>query len=455
MCCRMDVDTRVPSRWLPHDWDRRWRVVSVPANTSEPGADPLRWRTLAILVAGRGGYRAAQYAAGLALLAIWGPEVFGRYAAATGTAAWLLAVGASGIERAALLDVAAHGRRREPVFVLFAALPFFGTLAACPVIALAWPGAVAYAGAAALFAGTACAGVLVGLFRIRPAPHADTAAFLALAVGYLLGVGLVATLGIGVETLLAVMVGTVAAINAALYAALRRGWPSRRPQTRLADLAGAARTAALLATGDVLGMAAVSVLFAEVELRAGPTQTSLFYVLALASSAVSVFWSYLLRVSQPRVLGWLGRQRRGNAWRRIRSLLVAIVGLGGTATIALVLATAPTWAVAVGALAVEITLFVLVTLAAFVLESASGRGRSLSAASAVVALVVVSIVGWPLVAAGGAAGALVALGAGWVARAAVLLVAGRRRVEGSPTPPDAARPSSAATAAPPPTAGAV
>jgi len=72
------------------------------------------------------------------------------------------------------------------------------------------------------------------------------------------------------------------------------------------------------------------------------------------------------------------------------------------------------------ALTAEIVTFVAMAGGAFLVESLDDRARLRSAASALVGLGVVAVVGWVLTPTGGAAGALVALAAGWAARGPVL-----------------------------------
>ncbi|MEV6928958.1 hypothetical protein AB0M46_31315, partial [Dactylosporangium sp. NPDC051485] len=266
----------------------------------------MRARTVAVLVAGRGVARAAQYAAGLALLAAWGPVTFAGYAAATGVMSWLFAL-SGGSERAALVLVGGPGgRRAEPLFVWFAVLPFGAALLVWPLVALLAPGtaAVTYAAAAAMYTGTGCATVLVGLWRLRGAMHADAAAFTAVAAGYGVAVALAVLGGAGVGPVLAVLAGTAGLVTAALLAALWRTVPVR-PAVSRAEAAGAVRAVVLLAAGEAVALAGIPILYAEQAGRVAAAQISAFYVAVLASGAAGMLWGYLLRLWQPRLSAWL------------------------------------------------------------------------------------------------------------------------------------------------------
>jgi hypothetical protein len=378
----------------------------------------MRARTVAMLVAGRGAARLAQYGAGIALLAIWGPTEFARYAAATGVALWLFSLSASGVERAALISV--DGPRREALFAWFALFPFAVTiLAYAATAAFAPPGVAGYAAGFAFMSGTGSATVLVGLFRLRGRPGADATAFLALSAGYAGAVLLAAFGRATVDGVLGALVALVVVINLALLAALRPtihsglGWP---------EVGRGARTVLLLAAGDVLSGAAVSVVYAQLAARAPAEQSSVMYVCLLVSTALGIVSNYILRLWQPNILAWLARAPEA-ARVRIRQCVTAATVIGAATTLAAtvaVLAWGAATAATVVALTAEIVTFVAMASGAFLVESLDDRARLRSAASALVGLGVVAVVGWVLAPVGGAAGTLVALAAGWAARGPVL-----------------------------------
>ena len=84
------------------------------------------------------------------------------------------------------------------------------------------------------------------------------------------------------------------------------------------------------------------------------------------------------------------------------------------------LAQSATVSAAVGALVVEILVYIAVTVCAFVVESIDDRARRRSAASALASLAATVALGWLLIPVAGAAGALVAISAGWVIRCPLL-----------------------------------
>nr|BFE61009.1 hypothetical protein GCM10020063_055350 [Dactylosporangium thailandense] len=388
----------------------------------------MRARTVALLLAGRGAGRLAQYGAGFALLAVWGPDRFAGYAAAVGVGLWAFALAATGVERSALVTlqpvaagdpVPAERRALEGMFAALGLLPFALSLAACAAAGLVEPGgpAVRYAAGIAFMTGTGALAVLVALLRLRGRPGADPAAYAVLSVAYGAAVALAALAGLGVGGVLAFLIAVTAAIVAVLLLVLR---PIGRGFGRAAVVA-ALRTAGLFAAGDVLGNAAVSVLYAELAALAPAAQGSLLYVGLTVSVALGALSNYVLRLWQPAILVWLAAGPASAPVRLRRGLVIA-----GAAGLVVTVAAGLAGNVVV-ALAVEIVTFLAVSGAAFVIESIDDRARLNSALSALAGLGVVALAGLLLVASGGAAGALVAMAAGWLARVPWLFTAARPR----------------------------
>ena len=393
----------------------------------------MRARTVAMLLAGRGVARLGQYVTGFALLAVWGPTIFARYAAALGVGAWLFVLAVAGIERAALVLVGAGGGRLEPLFAWLGAAPFAATLAAWAALAVTLPGhaAVAYAAGLAFMAGSGSVAVLVGLFRLRGRPGVDAAAFATLSAGYGLALLLGAIGGVGVDGVLASLVLTVTAVNVVLLTWLR---PTLRPAVhRAAEPARVLRTIGLLATGEVAGGLVGSAMYAVLAARAPAEQSSIYYVCAVASSACGVVAMYLMRLWQPDLLRWVAAHAEAARARLRRGLLVtavagAVLGAGSAVPALRSGGTVHTAAIALGA---EVVVYVAVAVLAFVIESMDERDRVRSAVSAVVSMASVALFGWLLIPIAGAAGAMVAWSVGWVLRS--LLLRRDRAVRGAIT----------------------
>lgn len=379
--------------------------------------------TVASLLAGRLVYRLGMYGAGLALLALWGPEQFAVYATATGAAGWLFALTASGPEKAALVLLPrAGGAGLERRFIGFAVTP--AVVLTC-VVAVTWgtvsPSWSRFLLAAALSTAVGGTAVLVALHRIRREPWADVVAYLTVAAGYAVAVVFAATTDAGVDEVLRVLLAV--ALGVVLVLVLRL-WPRTTADPAPPELRRESwRAAGVLGVGELLGMAAFSVLFADFAVADDARQTSLFYVLVVVSSCFSVGLLYVLRLLQPHVVSRSEAHGEAATWRVARRILVGLLVLGAPAAAACaVMATRLDHAVVPwAALALELALFATVAVAVLLLESSGGRGRGWSAVSAVVEFLVVAAAGWWLVHHAGAAGAFTALALGVLARTAVLL----------------------------------
>lgn len=409
---------------------------------------PLRLpgiRVVAVLLAGRGVYRLVFYAAGLGLLTLWGPDEFARYATATGAVAWLSALLAGGAEKAALALIPRPEGTQLP--------RWFAVLAVGPtaVLSLGWLGVLVaggpesvtrYAAASALTAGIGGCAVLVALYRLRGAHYRDALTYLLLAGVQAAVVGVVAVTRIDAHAVLALLVGAVVLVDFGLLAGLWRqlpaGWPARPVALT------AARATVMLGSAEVLSTVSISVLYALFELVGDTRGTSLFYTLLLVSSIVSVGWAYLLRLVQPSLVSWLLRAGPTAGWRRAAQILDATLLLGlPTAVVLLVMAARAGGGLglAVVAQAVEIFLFIAAMAAAVVLENIDAVGRRWSAASALLHVCLVTGLGWWLVPAAGAAGAVIALVFGELIRAGFMrsmiakaVLRHRRPSAGEPSP---------------------
>ncbi|MFY1683728.1 hypothetical protein ACN265_19545 [Micromonospora sp. WMMD730] len=444
--------------------------------TTAPTALP-RPRVVMVLLAGRGAYRLAVYAAGLILLAVWGPDEFAAYAGPVGALAWYTVAVSSGPEKAALTLIARPGgahlhRLVRAVAVTGLAVPLAGWLLL--VVAGAGDTAVRYAAAATAAGGIGCATVLVALYRLRGAPLVDGAAYLAVAAAYAAAVAL-ALAGAGATQVLTALAAAGIAVNVALLVGLVRGDRStpappggtpgpaagadtaREPAaqhpaphegtTRCADSAAghgdavasdvpalprrvALRAAALLGVAELLGTAGASALYAALAALGDAAEISLFYVLVVVTSVVSTGWGYLLRLVQPAVADRYERAGELAGWRAARRTLGATMAFGLPAAVALTAAATAGAGpdLVYPAIAVEIVLFGANAVSALLLEVSGARGRRWSAQAAAAQFAVVAGTGWLLVPVTGALGGVAALVAGELVRAALLWLAAGRAV---------------------------
>lgn len=376
-----------------------------------------RPRVIAVLLAGRGLYRVAGYAGGLALLALWGPTAFAAYAAPLGALAWLTALVSSGPEKAALNLVPLRGGAHLDGFFRRLAVASFAVCLLLGSLGLLSTSALPYAAAGVFAAGLGSATVLVALYRLRGRPLVDSFAYLGLAGAYAVAIA-AAYLGAEPVQVLLLLCVTVLVVNAALLTGLRRPVPvTEETISRPAAL----RAAVVLGAAEVFGIAGVSALYATFAAAGEPAETSLFYVLVLISSAFSTGWGYVLRLAQPSVAVRIEHsgEAAGWVWAR-RCLMWTLIGGVPGGAIMLLFGRSTAWAYA--GIGIEIALYAANAGSALLLEASGSRGRRRSASSAVVQLVAVAVTGWFLVPLAGAAGGVTALVAGELTRAGLLLV---------------------------------
>ncbi|MDN5893672.1 MAG: hypothetical protein L0H93_06555 [Nocardioides sp.] len=380
--------------------------------------------TMASLLAGRVVYRAALYGAGLALLALWGPHEFALYATATGATSWLFALTSSGPEKAALALLPRSGAAGlERFFITVGLVPFIILTLTAALFALFTPLPIArYAIAAALITGIGTCALLVALHRLRGQHRADLSCYLLISLGYGVAVAVVATTGASYGLVLGLLLGVVLVLVAILLAHLLP-LTSRRPVAPSLRR-DAWRATGLLGVGELLGTAAISVLYAWFAIEDDAHQTSLFYVLVVFTSSFSVGLLYLLRLIQPQVSRYCERHGESTAWRLARRILwiLLVTGIPLTATTAFVavhVSRGPI--VAIVAVALEMALFGAVAVAVLVLENSGHSGRAWSATGAAAEFCSVAALGWWLVPHTGAAGAMVAICAGSLVKAAIIV----------------------------------
>ncbi|MCP2326892.1 hypothetical protein HDA40_005399 [Hamadaea flava] len=424
-----------------------------------------RPRIVAALLAGRGAYRIATYAGGLALLQLWGPDDFAAYATAVGALAWLTQLVSSGPEKAALNLVPLRGGAGLARF--FRALVVSALCLA--LVAGLLSGAGLYGAAGVVAVGVGSATVLVALYRLSGQPIADSLGFFGLATTHALAV-FAAYLGAGPHGVLLLLGAGTLAVNAVLLARLRlsvappsrasasdaaapdsaAGAPASAPPDASAPAAisgtvapdstppetsrtAAFRAVAVLGTADIVGVLGVSVLYLAFAAADRPAETSLFYLLVVVSAAVSTGWGYLLRLAQPTVALRIERAGESAAWSATRRSLIWTIGLGlPTAITVGVLGRSAVWAYV--ALTIEILLYAANAVSALLLEASGARGRRWSAAASIGQLAAVAGTGGLLVPLAGATGGIAALIAGELARALLMLALTRRSGEPATLP---------------------
>jgi len=406
---------------------------------------------LAYLLLGRGVFRVTQYGAALALLGIWGEARYGHFAAALGAVLWLTAITSVGTEKAALKLLARAQRTRQSLlnsFLLLAcAVPVAPSLLFAVAVASGWtePAAL-YAGAAALAASLGANTLLVGLLRVSGFPSADVRNFLLLAASY---AGLTALAGVGLigpVTYLAIQLVAVLALNLAMVR--RLGGLNLRlvVRGRLARVFG--RTVVLMGGTELCAHAAPSILFVELAFTRWSGQSGWLYLGDLLWAAGLNLFFYVLRVYQPQTSQRLAGSGAAAGRVRARQLarLATLASVGWFAGIAFLLALTDLAATSsglglllvLGAILVSrVPVFVLVNLAAYLLENGDDRALGYSAVASVCGLVGLAAVGLLTIPAYGALGALAALGVMDLVQATALLVLTRRGANRAPRPAQA------------------
>lgn len=387
-------------------------MVSIPA--TKPAA-----RTVVSLVAGRGGFRIAYHGIALALLAIWGTEVFAVYASAVGATAWI-ALLSSGPEKAVLKLVPRLPLTSGAVVrtaMLTSAVPLI--VAVLMIAATLGSAVVVYPLAAAWSAGVGVLTVVVAIHRAAGRPVRDSRGFLLLAVLFVASVSVVAIGGFSPAAQLAQLV--VLTLGVAAWSA-RGAAPvgSLRARPRRGITAAIVRAELLLGLYEPLGSAAVGVLYAVLALSGQRDGSTTLYLALLVSSVVGSGTLYLLRIYQPvsslRLRGAGGQAGVGVARRLlIAALIIGALGCGLLAAVAGQLSAA---VLIVLLLCLEIPLHALVSLALFLLENAGRRELTVAALSAATQFAAVVVLAAVLVPAHGPPAALWVLVASYAVLAA-------------------------------------
>lgn len=251
--------------------------------------------TVGVLLLGRTAFRGATVASAPLLLAAWGADRFGAYAAALGTTLVLNPLVGSGVEKSALLLLPRSrrtGRRLLGAHVAVGAGVAAVSLLAVSLLALGPAVSRLVLLAAATNVALGLVQAQAALARAQGRPLADAAGYGVLAVGVAGGVA-AARGGLGPTGYLALQATAAAAVTAALVVTLDPG--PARPGRRLLRLT--VRTGAYMGTNTLLATAAVSLVFG---LLHGPAAGTLYLALT-AYTVLGNLVDYLQRVYQPRL----------------------------------------------------------------------------------------------------------------------------------------------------------
>ncbi|WP_433663828.1 hypothetical protein ACQPW1_17985 [Nocardia sp. CA-128927] len=391
---------------------------------STPAAMPTlpAVRSVVSLVVGRGGFRIAYHGIALALLAIWGADVFAVYASAVGATAWI-ALLSSGPEKAVLKLVPRLPHTAGAVVrtaLLTSAVPL--VIAVLMVVATVGSAAVVYPLAAAWSAGVGLMTVIVSVHRAAGRPARDSRGFLLLAVLLAASVVVAAVGGLSPEGQLAFL----AVITLAMAAWSARGAApiaSLRTRPRRGVTAAIVRSELKLGLYEPLGSAAVGVLYAVLALSDQRDSSTTLYLALLVSSVVGSCTLYLLRIYQP-VSSLRLRGAGGQAGIDIARRLLVVALLAGALGCGLVVAVAGQLSASVLVvllLCFEIPIHAVVSLALFILENSGRRELNVAAVSAVTQFGAVVVLAALLVPAHGPPAALWVLVASYAVLAASTL----------------------------------
>jgi hypothetical protein len=397
--------------------------------------------TLLSLVAGRASYRLIQAATTVLLLPVWGSEVYGTFAAAMASFAWLMALVFTGPEKL-VLKLLPRSPRTGPM-VTGGLLAMVWWLPLPPVVAFglvyAGYGAGAptvYVGVAAMQLSIGCTLLLIGLHRAYGRPRPDVATFATMSAVQVTLLAAAAAGRIGPVGFVAGVIGTQLAMNALLAASLGR--PTLLLRRRPRFLGRLAWSALLLGGTDLYLYLSTAVLFTFLAASSWSDQVGPLYVAVIVWSAGVNLLIYVLRIFAPRT-SLLLAGRSGPAGRRDAARLAGRTAAVNAAWLVLVVAAIAVLAAigeaaVFGAVALWVVLLVSrapavagILWAAYRLENTDATAPRVAALAAVVGLATVTVVGLVAVPVLGAVGVVIAYGAGELGFVATLAARGAGR----------------------------
>jgi hypothetical protein len=399
------------------------------------GPQPVGIGMLLTLLAGRSIFRIVLYGANLALLSVWSRADFDRYAAASAGLAWVVALTQAGPEKAALTLIPRMYDARAAltsglVFGIRLVTVLLGAVAAGALIVDRHGTLALYLIMAAESAAVGCNLAAVGTLRALGRTRSDPRNFVILSTGWVaitllaIAVSMDPTDYVILQFLLTVGVTelTLAGVRAPI-----RSLTARRPVLRSLTV-----TVALMGVQDVVACLTTSAVFLLLPLTGHAGQSGDLYVAVAGWAIVLGFFTYLLRVFQPRVSLRLARSRGhdGRGWGR--SLGCWALGINGAwLVVVAVTMQAPfvdrlspgrsTVVILAVLLASHAPVALLNGLGLYLLENGDGESLRVAASAAVANLALVALVGVVVLPRYGAVGAVWAFAAGELAPAIVLM----------------------------------
>ena len=394
-------------------------------------------RLLCGLIAGRAIFRVILYGANVALLAGWGPERYGHYAAASGALICLLGLAQAGPEKAALKLIP---RAREGQFAMLGGLrtlirgaPIVAFLAAASLTAINASGTVA------LYAAAAAQSVALGLNIAAVAMQRALGRTIRDPVGFaLLSVAWVALTTLAVSAALepSIYLLSLSAITMIVSEITMRGTPVSHAGTARTQRSSArrslAQTAALMGVYDVAGAAAGSVAFLVLPFTGYANQAGALYLAFTGWAFAASLFIYVARVFQPRLSIWLASDGAVTGRRQARTLALWALRLNGVWLVAtgLVIVAADLRRLPPGGGAAVIlttlllsrgVIWCLTFASVSLLENSDLKALGTVAKGAAAGFVLVAIASAALIPSFGAAGAVWAVSTDELALAAVVL----------------------------------
>lgn len=398
------------------------------------GARPVGLRMLLTLLAGRSIFRIVLYGANIALLAVWSRAEFDAYAAASGGLAWVVALTQAGPEKAALTLIP---RSHDPqaltsqlVLAIRLVPVLLGAVAAGALVVDGHGTAALYLVMAAESAAVGCNLAAVGTLRALGQTRSDPRNFVVLSTGWVAITGLAMAVSMDPTDYVVLQFLLTVGVTELTLAGVRA--PVRDVSIRPGARRTLAVTVALMGVQDVVACITASAMFLVLPLTGHGSQSGDLYVAVAGWGIVFGFFTYLLRVFQPRVSFRLAVQgtNHGRPWARsfgwwalsINGAWLVVVAVMTHSRSFATLAPGRSTVVTLAVLMASHAPVVLLTgLGLYLLENGDGEALRVAAMAAAANLALVALVAVAVMPRYGAVGAVWAFAAGEMAPAAVLI----------------------------------